>query len=414
MRFTEDQVRQAWQHADKNVRFAALQYFAESHSQNRAIMADAIELIERLGSQDAFRYSFPIAELAQTPDTIAWAVQRLQQSAAGNDEDFIGHIGRLLCRAAPGLVLPHKAAILSSPNLPRHLATRLELRLGLLAVSSDQLWQRLEAICEAGKSKLSPHEIPYAEAEEIAEALSRDASQTDRMMEWLSQEVDLEMETALSWLEIFVTQMAGHMRCEPAVPLLIQKLLVDGEVLNEDAHKALVRIGTDTVVSAVRDAYPEAPGHFRLFCSGILGNIHTDLAVSAGLELLALESDFDQRAWLANSLVGQFATETIEAGRSVLLEEDPDFSDLKSNLVVACKLMDYQVPELKHWERELAEPRRPFFLQASRPPVVEDRDDSPSGSPVSTRVKTGRNDPCPCGSGKKFKKCCLNKPLLPR
>jgi hypothetical protein len=24
---------------------------------------------------------------------------------------------------------------------------------------------------------------------------------------------------------------------------------------------------------------------------------------------------------------------------------------------------------------------------------------------------TGRNDPCPCGSGKKFKKCCLDKPV---
>jgi len=24
--------------------------------------------------------------------------------------------------------------------------------------------------------------------------------------------------------------------------------------------------------------------------------------------------------------------------------------------------------------------------------------------------KIGRNQPCPCGSGKKFKKCCLNKP----
>lgn len=23
--------------------------------------------------------------------------------------------------------------------------------------------------------------------------------------------------------------------------------------------------------------------------------------------------------------------------------------------------------------------------------------------------KAGRNDPCPCGSGKKFKKCCENK-----
>ena len=23
--------------------------------------------------------------------------------------------------------------------------------------------------------------------------------------------------------------------------------------------------------------------------------------------------------------------------------------------------------------------------------------------------KAGRNEPCPCGSGKKYKKCCLNK-----
>ena len=31
---------------------------------------------------------------------------------------------------------------------------------------------------------------------------------------------------------------------------------------------------------------------------------------------------------------------------------------------------------------------------------------SPPG-PTARRVKVGRNDPCPCGSGKKFKKCCL-------
>ncbi|WP_368860677.1 SEC-C metal-binding domain-containing protein [Bradyrhizobium sp. Arg816] len=26
--------------------------------------------------------------------------------------------------------------------------------------------------------------------------------------------------------------------------------------------------------------------------------------------------------------------------------------------------------------------------------------------------KVGRNDPCPCGSGKKFKKCCLGSQSL--
>ncbi|MBP3678598.1 MAG: SEC-C domain-containing protein [Agathobacter sp.] len=29
-----------------------------------------------------------------------------------------------------------------------------------------------------------------------------------------------------------------------------------------------------------------------------------------------------------------------------------------------------------------------------------------SGTVVNTEKKVGRNDPCPCGSGKKYKKCC--------
>ncbi|MDD2552378.1 MAG: DUF1186 domain-containing protein, partial [Dysgonamonadaceae bacterium] len=29
--------------------------------------------------------------------------------------------------------------------------------------------------------------------------------------------------------------------------------------------------------------------------------------------------------------------------------------------------------------------------------------------PINTEPKPGRNDPCPCGSGKKYKKCCINK-----
>jgi len=28
------------------------------------------------------------------------------------------------------------------------------------------------------------------------------------------------------------------------------------------------------------------------------------------------------------------------------------------------------------------------------------------------KVKIGRNDPCPCGSGEKYKKCCLGKLLI--
>jgi tetratricopeptide (TPR) repeat protein len=44
--------------------------------------------------------------------------------------------------------------------------------------------------------------------------------------------------------------------------------------------------------------------------------------------------------------------------------------------------------------------------------VMDDKEDYHSNNsnneqPVSTSKKIGRNDPCPCGSGKKYKKCCL-------
>lgn len=35
--------------------------------------------------------------------------------------------------------------------------------------------------------------------------------------------------------------------------------------------------------------------------------------------------------------------------------------------------------------------------------IIEDNENRPQ---IDTTQKIGRNDPCPCGSGKKYKKCC--------
>jgi preprotein translocase subunit SecA len=44
---------------------------------------------------------------------------------------------------------------------------------------------------------------------------------------------------------------------------------------------------------------------------------------------------------------------------------------------------------MKNWDRKLH----------GLPPLPMERENP----------KIGRNDPCPCGSGKKYKKCCGNK-----
>ncbi|WP_397474925.1 SEC-C metal-binding domain-containing protein [Pusillimonas sp.] len=41
-------------------------------------------------------------------------------------------------------------------------------------------------------------------------------------------------------------------------------------------------------------------------------------------------------------------------------------------------------------------------------PASKVRDALPLLSKQDNRKKLGRNDPCPCGSGRKHKKCCLN------
>jgi preprotein translocase subunit SecA len=35
--------------------------------------------------------------------------------------------------------------------------------------------------------------------------------------------------------------------------------------------------------------------------------------------------------------------------------------------------------------------------------IIEENEEKPK---FDTTKKIGRNDPCPCGSGKKYKKCC--------
>jgi preprotein translocase subunit SecA len=44
--------------------------------------------------------------------------------------------------------------------------------------------------------------------------------------------------------------------------------------------------------------------------------------------------------------------------------------------------------------------------QTQHPMPPETMGDAPKQKPVTADPKVGRNDPCPCGSGKKYKKCC--------
>jgi len=60
---------------------------------------------------------------------------------------------------------------------------------------------------------------------------------------------------------------------------------------------------------------------------------------------------------------------------------------------------------------KLKEQKRDFAPSAHEPakeaPAEKQRQEGMAGPVHRSQPKVGRNDPCPCGSGKKYKKCCL-------
>ena len=71
--------------------------------------------------------------------------------------------------------------------------------------------------------------------------------------------------------------------------------------------------------------------------------------------------------------------------------------DFRARYKVQGRLVDHV--ERAHFERDTGEWRFHSVVEAQD-------DDRPVLVPVGTRATVGRNDPCTCGSGRKYKKCC--------
>jgi uncharacterized protein YchJ len=235
-------------------------------------------------------------------------------------------------------------------------------------------------------------------------------------------------------------RLAGAVRLESAIPLLIAKMLADHDgILNEDCSQALVRIGTPEVLEAVAEAYPTAPRAFRMYATGPLEYIHSDLAAEKCLHLLRAEQDRHVQINLAYALLSQFVPEAIEEARRLLVGQTLDFEsrDLREHLIETCTIIELRFPEYDEWQanamsekethrkrleelegdntaqliyalERLAGNKAETVLPQAKPfRSLEFRQDLAAAPERKQRV--GRNQPCPCDSGRKFKQCCLRK-----
>jgi hypothetical protein len=133
----------------------------------------------------------------------------------------------------------------------------------------------------------------------------------------------------------------------------------------------------------------------------IYEKIISDPSVVINGTLSSLASDFNMTPIVFAGFMDGINTSLIqELDLDTLSEDSPielavDFEKLYYNMLAAKADWLYGLPQ---WNDVLS--------QEKRKSIKKEYDKTKT---VVKEAKIGRNDPCPCGSGKKYKKCCLDQ-----
>lgn len=246
----------------------------------------------------------------------------------------------------------------------------------------------------------------------------------EHVPELIQMATDSDLHTAPAksvkvWAPLHAWRALAQLRAVEAIQplLLLAQLREDDDWLNNDLPRIFGLIGPaaipaleafleDEDVSEIsRITIPEcfvhiAQGHpaERDRCVG---------ALVRRLETFAT-SDPELNALVISCLIDLDVTEAIGLIRQA-------FAENRVELEVAGDVEDVEIEMGLRAERSTPPPRLGLLKHVSGSDdfaiggIDDDRDDRAFWNvPVRRGPKVGRNDPCPCGSGKKFKNCCLN------
>ena len=416
MRLTQAQVKEAILSPDRDVREAAVYYFARSFSTDPSIMPLAIQAIDQYGWKNAFEFYSFTSELPQTDETVLWLVGQLKKHGGSKDEEELKYAHAAmqgLIHADAAILELHQSEILNLDELEDEAKKVISERIAFHSYFDEELWHELEAFCNrSDKLDKVPDDLDLAD--HLVEALGRHS-------EFAAPKVLAILSGAPTdnWLELCAVCLAGELRLQETIPAIVALFKNADDWIYEDRHSALVKIGGDQVVEELARAYPEGSNDLRSTAASVLESVHSDLSVETCLKFFETEQDHHARCSLIQSAMLNFATEAIETARQFILNTplDPEVIEVRNDLLTACKVLGEKFPEVDEWTED-AKHDVEFRKDWYRKNVIDldefelEDDEEIDEVPLDTVVRhahVGRNDPCPCGSGKKFKKCCLKK-----
>lgn|GEM_PF-1996556 len=424
---TPDRIKPYLLHEDPHLRRAAFEYFYQSWSQDPEIVPAILESGDRFG--EIKRAASGLDHFVCSGPTIDLILDRLTQT-----KDLAMHIGfRDFLLAAPIDLLAARAEqILEHPGLDKHSRERFRRRLEWREGSGEHLWEKLQDFSRQNEDVFDVDNVDIDYANDLVLALAPlDFPDTEMLRQGIRN-----FEEKQSWLGIFLVDLIGERRISEAVPDLLHLIHSQSEsdYLLERAMKALVKIGDLEIVRLVQSLFPTADQTFQLWSCDLLASIKREESVDAILALLEVVKDVTMRTFLCIALGSLFSERAIPViEQQIQSGYDNTLVTLESELLVVGDILGVELPDAEKWRQKRAAAEKAYAAREARWNTADTRFsgaewantvntlDAPGAfrpEPVPTREaiipthirhstpKIGRNDPCPCGSGKKYKKCC--------
>ncbi len=417
-------------HEDVVVRDTCIAYFDGRHGGTTQQTAAVLDALERYGEM-AYEFIHQAYELPLD----ATSLDRLFALILGMDDEE-RRLRLLLWTAnAPISLLPAVAEFTGSNRInvsedfgfldPQRIGEQVSRRLFFAQLDAEELTGWLESLfAEMTKAEDFPH-ATVKDAKWVLDAMIEHMPSADlaaMVEQWLEVKITHKMRPE-DWKLVLGIHLAGLLRMESKVDRLLDCFDMDWDWANDMIQVAMIRIGTPAVVERIRNRWIDLPEHGQLYLSEVFQSLHP-----AGY------LDFYDRVLEKNTVWGGVVDSALAAAAAhsgtreglewALKELDLSEGDPEFELVDETLFTHY---ELRGWDHSRkAELRESIDLkQENYDDLLESFASSGTGkwggpndapdfpqypvTPVTSPPKVGRNAPCPCGSGKKFKKCCLDK-----
>lgn len=210
----------------------------------------------------------------------------------------------------------------------------------------------------------------------------------------LNQETNISL---YSYEGIFVVRAIGVLQLHEYTETLASLLNSEDDLLLEVVSEALSYFQTDEVVKAVEPFAKDMVTNY--FALHVLTQTKIPLAAKVLVECykklevdgkeVALAGLISQYSQKAIPLIDDYIKNEYRAG---ILDIEKDFYGFFHVIGLSHPLMDEWKKSIQRKKEHYRKTNINFLSQ--------------SGHKPKQAKKVGRNDPCPCGSGKKYKRCC--------